>query len=91
MTDYDRDKLLEFPCEFPLKVMGKAHVDFEVYVLTTVNKHVGGHLKEDALKARPSKNGNYVAITITFEAQSQRQIDDIYVELTAHELVLMAL
>jgi len=91
MTDYDRNKLLEFPCEFPLKVMGKNHEDFEVYVFTTVNRHVGGHLTEAALKSRPSKNGNYASITVTFEAQSQQQIDDIYIELTAHELVLMAL
>ena len=91
MTDYERDNLLEFPCDFPLKVMGKNHVDFEVYVLTTVNRHVGGHLTENALQARPSKNGNYVSITITFEAKSQQQIDNIYIELTAHELVLMAL
>jgi putative lipoic acid-binding regulatory protein len=91
MTDYDRDKLLEFPCSFPLKVMGKNHCDFEVYVLSTVNKHVGGHLTENALKSRPSKNGNYVSLTVTFEAKSQQQIDDIYIELTAHELVLMAL
>ena len=91
MTDYERDKLIEFPCEFPLKVMGKKHVDFEIYVLATINRHVGGHLTEDVLKARPSKNGNYVSITVTFEAKNQRQIDDIYIELTAHELVLMAL
>ena len=91
MTDYDRNKLLEFPCEFPLKVMGKNHVDFEVYVLTTVNQHVGGHLTEAAMRTKPSKTGKFISLTITFEAKSQKQIDAIYIELTAHELVLMAL
>jgi len=71
--------------------MGKNKSEFSVYVLTTVNKHVGGHLTEKAVQSRPSKNGNYVSVTITFEAHSQVQIDDIYRELTAHELVLMAL
>jgi len=83
--------LLEFPCEFPLKVMGKNHEDFEVYVVATITKHITIQLTENAVVAKPSKNGNYVSLTVTFEAHSQKQIDDIYRELTAHELVLMAL
>jgi len=89
--DYDRETLLDFPCDFPLKVMGKNHDDFEIYVLMTIKKHIGVELAEDAVKAKPSKNGTYVSLTVTFEAHSQQQIDEIYTELTAHELVLMAL
>lgn len=91
MSDYDRNNLIDYPCDFPLKVMGKNHVDFEVYVLETVNRHVGGHLTKDSIKTRPSKTGKYISLTITFLAHSQKQVDAIYIELTAHELVLMAL
>lgn len=89
--DYDRNTLLEFPCHFPLKVMGKNHDEFEIFVLSTIKKHVKTELSETAVKAKPSKNGRFVSLTVTFEAHSQQQIDDIYLELTAHELVLMAL
>lgn len=89
--DYDRETLLTFPCEFPLKVMGKNHEDFEVYVVTTIRKHIEIQLTKGAVVAKPSKNGRYVSLTVTFEAHSQKQIDGIYQELTAHKLVLMAL
>ncbi len=84
------ETLLEFPCSFPIKIMGKNTDELEVAVLSIINRHVD-NLAENALQTRESKKGNYLAITVTVEAQSKAQLDNIYQELTAHELVMMAL
>lgn len=85
-----KETILEFPCEFPIKVMGKADNNFEKTALSIFTKHIP-NIKEDALTIRPSSNGNYIAITITFTATSQEQLDALYLELSAHPDVLMAL
>lgn len=90
MTTAENKPLLEFPCEFPIKVMGKTHEDFEDCVNVIFSRHVPDFNKEQ-LKIRASGKGNYSAITVTIEAQSQEQLDNIYIDLSAHELVLMAL
>lgn len=80
----------QFPCEFPLKVFGKATPEFETFVLTTIRKHAP-NLSEGAIEIKASEAGNYIAITIKIPATSKEQLDAIYIELTASELVLMVL
>jgi len=84
------ETLLEFPCEFPIKAMGLACDELEIAVLEIVNRHVED-LGEGALKMKPSRNGKYVAITVTINATSKDQLDAIYMELTACEHVSIAL
>jgi uncharacterized protein len=86
----DDEHKLKFPCQFPIKVMGKARDDFEIAVLDIVHKHFP-NLTENSLSTRLSKNGNYMAITITVNAISQDQLDAAYRELSSHDLVVMAL
>lgn len=86
----EEETLLEFPCQFPIKVMGKVDVEFDLLVLELIRPHVD-ELAPDAVKIRPSKAGNYVAMTITITAVSKSQLDAIYQSLSAHPLVLMAL
>ncbi|MDT8403320.1 DUF493 domain-containing protein [Sulfuriflexus sp.] len=90
MTTDTEETLLEFPCQFPLKVMGRHGDDFEAAVLTIVRKHVT-NLGEGAVRARDSGKDKFTSLTITFEAQSKAQVDALYRELHAHELVLMLL
>jgi len=90
MTDSENKPLIEFPCDFPVKIMGKAHADFEACVTDIFNRHVPD-FNENQVKIRVSGKGNYVAITVTIQAQCQEQLDNIYIDLSAHELVLMAL
>lgn len=90
MTDSDDKPLMEFPCEFAVKVMGKTHADFEACVHAIFSSHVPD-FNEKQVRVRPSGKGNYSAITVTIQAQSREQLDNIYIELSAHELVLMAL
>ena len=82
--------LLQFPCSFPIKVMGRSGDTFEFEVVQIMRRHVP-NLAEGAISRRDSKQNNYAALTITIEAQSREQLDAIYQDLTACEHVLMAL
>jgi len=87
MSDQPQETLLEFPCQFPLKAMGEYPDSFAQVVLTIVQRHIGEHVTEQDIKQRPSKNGKYLAVTVTFEAHSKQQLDDLYRELHAHSHV----
>lgn len=84
------ETLFEFPCQFPIKAMGKADVELDLIVIEIVRRHAPD-LAEDAMTSRPSKDGNFMAITVIIEASSKKQLDAIYQELTDHPHVLMAL
>jgi putative lipoic acid-binding regulatory protein len=81
---------LTFPCEFVLKVFGLASAEFETAVVMIVRKHVP-HFGENAIQTRPSKDGKYNALSITFTAESREQLDALYRELTSNPQVLMVL
>ena len=86
----DDPSLLEFPCDFPIKAMGRSDNDFDALVVEIIRKHCPD-LLEGAVKSRLSREGNYVSVTVTIQARSRNQLDDIYMDLSAHERVLMAL
>ena len=86
----DKETLFEFPCSFPIKVMGNTSSTLSNVVLDIVKKHAPKTTESD-LKIRPSKKGKYSAITITIVATSKAQLDSIYIELTACKHILMAL
>jgi putative lipoic acid-binding regulatory protein len=85
----EEESLMEFPCSFPIKAMGKAIDDFDLLVVEIVRKH-HPDVTEGAVKTRPSREGKYISVTVTINAQSREQLDSIYLELTAHERVLMS-
>lgn len=84
------ESLLRFPCEFPIKVMGKAEHDFDSLVVGLIRKH-SPDLAEGAVKSRYSKGGHFISVTVTIQAQSREQLDGIYIDLTAEKRILMAL
>ena len=90
LTLKEGETLLTFPCVFPVKAMGLACDEFEIAVIEIINRHVE-NLAEDALLIKPSKNGKYTAITVTITAYSKKQLDAIYLDLTACEHVSIAL
>ena len=90
MSDDKEETLLEFPCQFPIKAMGKSSDTFEEHVVMLVRKHCPD-LGEGAVVCRDSKGGKYLSVTVTVCATSRKQLDNIYYELTACEQVLMAL
>ena len=84
------DTLLEFPCDFPIKMMGRDTEEFRATVRELVEKHTGP-LDDGVIQSSSSRNGRFVSVTITVAAQSREQLDNIYREVSAHEDVLMAL
>ena len=91
MTDDNTSEtLLEFPCDFPVKVMGRDEPAFRAAVADIFEKHVG---EVDASQFRESKsrNANFISLTVTIRATSQAQLDGIYTDLSANDDVLVAL
>jgi D-alanine transaminase len=79
---------LRFPTSFPVKVMGRNQPGFREAMVALVARHAGA---TPEVAERLSGNGNFLALTLTFEATSREQLDALYRELTAHPLVSMAL
>jgi len=89
-NDGERETLLEFPCDFPIKAFGKKDGDFRQRVFDIVRAHVP-ELTLDDVTARESSGGKYVAVTAQIVAQNQAQLDAIYGDLTRSGAVLMSL
>jgi len=82
--------LLEFPCAFPIKSIGKAGEDFETLVVDILRRHVPD-LDESQVQVRKSRQGQWVAVTLVIQAESQAQIDAIYQDLGRQDRVAWAL
>lgn len=84
------DTLLEFPTDFPVKIMGEARADFAQAMVALVQTHAPD-FQSDAAEIRASSTGKYLSITCTIRATSKAQLDALYLEITAHPWVNMAL
>jgi len=82
--------LLEFPCDFPIKIMGETQDGFADAILAVVRRHAPD-LDAATMEIRASKGGRYLSLTCTIRATSQQQLDDIYRDITSHPMVVMAL
>ncbi|WP_313952291.1 DUF493 domain-containing protein [Accumulibacter sp.] len=86
----ERESLFEFPCPFPLKIMGLANDSLAQEVLDMVLRHApdfdGG-----TMEMRASTAGKYVSLTCTINATSKVQLDTLYRELSSHPLVKIVL
>ena len=85
-----RQTLIEYPCDFPIKIMGARVDGFAQAVIEVVLRHAPDFEPAGA-EMRPSSKGNYLAVTCTFRALSQVQVDAMYRELTAHPMVKVVL
>ena len=87
---HDSDSLLEFPCDFPIKIMGYNTADFQQLVIELILPHAPD-LDVSAISVRESRNARYLALTVNITATSRSQLDNIYQALSNHERVVMAL
>jgi uncharacterized protein len=85
MTTAD-DSLFEFPCDFPIKVMGKSHPEFTETVVLVIQKF-DDEFHDGRIEARPSSGGNYTGLTCTVRALNRAQLDEIYRALSSHPMV----
>ena len=82
--------LLEFPCAFPIKVMGPADPALAQAVLEVVLRHAPDFAAA-TMEMRTSSGGMYLSLTCTINATSQAQLDALYRELSAHPMVKVVL
>tara|TARA_Y100000588_G_C13422171_1_gene572064 strand:+ start:83 stop:349 length:267 start_codon:yes stop_codon:yes gene_type:complete len=86
----DNTNLLQFPCNFPIKIIGNNTNTFELEVIKTVRNHYPD-LKDSAISSNASKQGNYLAMTLTVFAQSQTSLDALYFDLNQLSDIQMVL
>jgi len=84
------DTLIEFPCRFPIKAMGRDEFEFQAHVLQIISAHVDDIDPNDVM-IRSSSKGKFIAVTVTIEAKSQAHLDRVYRNLTSSERILYVL
>jgi putative lipoic acid-binding regulatory protein len=89
MTDPEAPKI-EFPCAYPVKVMGYAGSDFHAHVITVMTRHAPG-FDQTAVTVRDSRNGKFQAITVTITATGSDQLQAIFEDLKTSDKVQMVL
>jgi uncharacterized protein len=88
--DPRRDSLIEYPCVFPIKVMG-LKVDGFVHAITHVAEQFDPHFDPARIELRPSSSGKYLGVTLHINATSRAQLDELYRTLSSHPMVKVVL
>jgi hypothetical protein len=86
----ERESLLAFPCEFPIKVMGRTQDGFAQAIVGVVTRHAAD-FDPATVEMRSSREGKYLSLTVTVNARSRAQLDELYRELCDHPMVTMVL
>ena len=81
---------LAFPCDFPIKVMGRKQPRYVQAVTAIVRKHAPD-FDAATVEMRPSRQGKYLSVTCIVRATSRQQLDALYQELCDHPDVVMVL
>jgi len=84
------ESLLQFPVDFPIKVMGRTQPGFAQAILAVVQTHAAD-FRADTVEMRASREGRYLSLTFTVNATSREQLDRLYRELSSHPMVTMVL
>jgi len=90
MAEQDAPTLLAFPCDFPIKVMGKRQSAFAQTTVDIVQRHAPD-FDPASLEMRTSREATYLSLTLTIRATSREQLDALYRELCDHPMVTMVL
>ena len=83
-------QLVEYPCDFPIKILGHTRAGFAQTILEIVRRHAP-EFDGAAMEMRSSKRGKYLSLTCVIRATSREQLDVLYRELCDHPLVVMVL
>ena len=84
------DSLLTFPCDLPVKVLGRTATEFRNVAGEIVRTHYVD-LEQECVAEQISKNGTFLSITFPVRAQKRHQVDALYRDLTASDDILMVL
>ncbi|MES2547133.1 MAG: DUF493 domain-containing protein [Pseudomonadota bacterium] len=86
----NQETLIEFPCDFLIKVMGETQDNFTQEIVKTI-RHLMPDFDESSIEMRGSSGGKYISLTCTVYVTSKPQLDDIYRALTSHPMVKVVL
>ena len=84
------DSLIDYPSDFPIKIMGAMQDAFAQTMVEVVQKH-DPEFHSGKMEMRPSSKGNYLSLTVTVRATSREQLDNLYRELSSHAMVKVVL
>lgn len=84
------ESLIQYPCHFPIKVMGKS-IDGYEGAIVAVCQQFDPDFDATTVERRPSKAGNYLGLTVTVRVTSREQLDELYRTLSTHPLVSVVL
>ena len=84
------DSIINYPCAFPIKVMGVNQPDFKSAVIH-ICQQLDPSFNLNQIEERNSKANNYLGLTVTIQATSRAQLDEIYRTLSTHPLVRVVL
>ena len=90
MPSPSTDSLIEYPCDFPIKVMGEK-VDGFIEAMLVIVRHFDPEWNDSRLTQRSSSAGKYLGLTLTIKATSREQLDELYRTLSTHPMVKVVL
>jgi len=82
--------LMQFPCDFPMKIIGKNHPRFQEDIMSIVHQHFP-ETAADAVRVQTSKNAKYLAVSVLLRVSEQSTLDALYIALTQHPDINMVL
>jgi len=82
--------LFEYPCAFPIKIMGRSRAGFAQAMMQIVMRHAPD-FDPASMEMKTSKKGRYLSLTCIVQATSRAQLDELYRELCDHPMVVMVL
>lgn len=82
--------LLEFPCHFPIKIMGTNSPNFLDEIRRITLQHFPA-IEDEKITHKLSKGNNFLAITVTVYAENQEELDAFYQDVTKHPDIKMVL
>ncbi len=85
-----QESLIEYPSQFPIKVMGEK-VDGMVGAVTAIAHQFDANFDASTIELRESKGGKYLGVTVTVTATSREQLDELYRTLSTHPMVKVVL
>jgi uncharacterized protein len=85
-----KDSLIEYPCDFPIKVFGESKPDFAQAIAIVVQVHAPD-FDSSSIEMRNSSTAKYISLTCTIRVTSREQLDNLYRDLSSHPMVKMVL
>jgi putative lipoic acid-binding regulatory protein len=86
----DQESLIQYPTDFPIKVVGVNEEGFEAAIAQVLRTHAPD-FDVTSMQVRESRAGKYLSISATIIARSRGQLDALYMELTRHPMVRVVL